>query len=322
MEYMTGKILFTDPTEPLLAEALTAAGFACDHDLDSPRAVILEKLSAYQGLVIRSRLKIDRELIDAAPDLQFIARSGVGVEHIDLAYAASRGITVFTSPEGSRDAVGEHTLGLLLMLMNNLARADRQVRQGQWIRGGNRGYEIKGKTVGILGYGNMGTAFAQRLQGFDCEVIAYDKFKENYGDENAQAVSLAELQARADILSIHIPYTPENHHFINGAFLDAFAHPVWVVNTARGLVLDTAALVERLANGQVRGAALDVIEYEDQSFVHLDPKAQPAPFQQLLEMPQVVLNPHIAGWSYEAEEGHARTLARKILAHYGLPEQV
>ncbi|MCB0639581.1 MAG: hydroxyacid dehydrogenase [Lewinella sp.] len=311
------KILFTDPTEPILTEQLVQAGFSCDHDLESPREIILDKLPGYDGIVIRSRLKIDRELMDAAPRLRFIARSGVGVEHIDLDYAAAKGITVFTSPEGSRDTVGEHTLGLLLMLMNNLARADRQVRHGQWIRGGNRGYEIKGKTIGILGYGNMGTAFAQRLQGFDCEVIAHDKFKKNYGDEHATAVSLQELQTRADVLSIHIPYTPENHHFVNGAFLDAFAKPLWLVNTARGLVLHTADLVERLQSGQVRGAALDVIEYEDQSFVHLDPQAQPAPFQKLLGMPNVVLNPHIAGWSYEAEEGHARTLARKILAQFG-----
>jgi D-3-phosphoglycerate dehydrogenase len=203
------------------------------------------------------------------------------------------------------------------MLMNHLSRADHQVRRGEWIRGGNRGHEIKGKTVGIIGYGNMGQAFARRLQGFSCEVIAYDKFKTNYGDEYANEVSLEELKSRADILSLHIPYLPENHHLVNAEYLAGFQHPIWLVNTARGLAVKTDDLVQALEDGRVRGAALDVIEYEDQSFVHLDPKQQPAAFQRLLELPNVVLNPHIAGWSYEAEEGHAQTLADKIEKTYG-----
>lgn len=310
-------LLFIDPTEPLLWNHLTQLGFNCVDLRQATAEEVMQLLPNAFGVIIRSRMRVDRTFIDTGKQLAFIARSGVGTEHIDLVYAAEKGIEVFTSPEGSRDTVGEHTLGLLLMLMNNLARADRQVRSGEWVRGGNRGYEIKGKTVGIIGYGNMGTAFAQRLQGFDCQVIAYDKFKQNYGNENAQAVSLPELQAKADIVSIHIPYTPENHHFINGELLAGFHKPIWIVNTARGLVLHTEDLVKALDQGSVRGAALDVIEYEDQSFVHLDPKNQPEPFQRLLELPNVVLNPHIAGWSYEAEEGHAKTLARKIEAAFG-----
>lgn len=310
------KVIFIDPAEPLLWQSLTEQGFQCDDHLQSSRQHILDCIDQYEGLVIRSRIKVDRELIDKATQLKFIARSGVGTEHIDLDYAAQRGISVLTSPEGSRDAVGEHTLGLILMLMNHLARADRQVRQGQWIRAGNRGTELKGKTVGILGYGNMGAALARRLAGFECQVIAYDKYKKDYGDAYAKAVSLAELQAHADVLSIHIPYSPQNHYFIDGHFLDAFQKPIWVVNTARGLVLHTAHLVSRLESGQVLGAALDVIEYEDQSFVHLDPMSQPAPFQYLLQAPNVVLTPHIAGWSFEAEAGHASVLAEKIAHLY------
>lgn len=309
-------VLFIDPTEPELWDRLKASGFHCvDLRQASPEQVMAALPTAF-GIVIRSRMKVDRHFLDQATQLSFIARSGVGVEHIDLTYAAQRDITVFTSPEGSRDTVGEHSLGMLLMLMNNLARADRQVREGQWIRGGNRGYEIKGKTVGIIGYGNMGSAFAQRLQGFQCEVIAYDKFKQDYGDEYAEAVSLKELQQRADIISLHIPYLPENHHLVNSEYLNAFNKSIWLVNTARGLVVDTAALVDGLHSGQVSGAALDVIEYEDQSFVHLDPKLQPPAFQALLDHPNVVLCPHIAGWSYEAEAGHARVLADKIIEKF------
>lgn len=310
-------VLFLAPSEPVLWERLTALGYDCRDLQEAPREEVFAALPAAFGVVIRSRFNIDQEFLDTAAQLTFVARSGVGVEHIDLDYAARRKVTIFTSPEGSRDAVGEHTIGLLLMLMNHLSRADQQVRRGEWIRGGNRGHEIKGKTVGIIGYGNMGQAFARRLQGFSCEVIAYDKFKTNYGDEYAREVSLEELKARADILSLHIPYLPENHHLVNAEYLAGFQHPIWLVNTARGLVVKTDDLVAALENGRVRGAALDVIEYEDQSFVHLDPKQQPPAFQRLLELPNVVLNPHIAGWSYEAEEGHANTLAEKIEKTYG-----
>lgn len=309
-----GQVMFIDPAEELLWQSLRDMGYSCHDRMQADREAILAEIPSYDGIIIRSRLRIDRELLDKAERLRFIARSGVGTEHIDLDYAAAKGVQVLTSAEGSRDTVAEHTTGLLLMLLNNLARADRQVRNGEWIRGGNRGYELKGKTVGIIGYGNMGSAFARRLAGFDCRVIAYDRYKTSYGDAYAQEVSLEQLQAAAEIISIHIPYTPDNHYYINGPFLDAFHQPIWLINTARGLVLETAALADRLASGQVRGAALDVIEYEDQSFVHLNPASLPAPFQYLLACPQVVLTPHIAGWSYEAEAGHARVLAAKIAA--------
>jgi D-3-phosphoglycerate dehydrogenase len=240
----------------------------------------------------------------------------VGTEHIDLVYAAQKGVAVFTSPEGSRDTVAEHALGMLLMLMNKLGKADREVRAGKWLREPNRGVEIKGKTVGILGYGNMGQAFARRLVGLACaEVIAYDKFRTNYGDDYARSVGLDELQERSDILSIHIPYLPENHHFIDGPFLDRFARDIYLINTARGTVLNTAHLVERMKSGRVLGAALDVLEYEEMSFSQLDLSSLPEPFQYLRRSDQAVLSPHIAGWSFESKAGHARVLADKI-AHF------
>ena len=309
-------VFFLDKVLPVLADHLTAAGFNCIDYAETPRAEILTALPQCRGIVLRSRLNVDRELLDAAPQLRFVARWGVGTEHIDLDYARERGVTVFTSPEGSRDTVGEHTVGMLLMLLNHLGRADRQVRDGQWVRAANRGTELGGKTVGILGYGNMGRAFAQRLSGFGCRVIAYDKYRENYGDDYAKAVSLAQLQAEADILSLHIFYEG-NRYLVDAGYLAAFAKPIYLINTARGGIVKTEDLIAALESGQVRGAALDVIEYEDQSFVHLDPRTQPAPFQQLLAADNVILTPHIAGWSHEAEVGHGQTLADKIIAAFG-----
>lgn len=308
------KVIFIDEPHPFLSQTLPALGFDCVFMFHDDRETILRSVEDCFGLVIRSRIRLDRPFLQAARSLGFIARLGVGVEHIDLEYAGQRGIAVLTSPEGSRDTVAEHTLGILLMLMNNLGRADRQVRQGGWIRAGNRAVELRGKTVGILGYGNMGTAFAQRLKGFGTRTIAYDKFKPDCGDAFAEAVDLPTLQRESDILSIHIPYTSENHYFVNEYFLKAFAKPIFLVNTARGTVLDTAGLVEVMEAGKVLGAALDVIEYEELSFESLKPRELPAPFQYLVRSDRTVLTPHIAGWSLESNEGHARTLVDKIKA--------
>jgi D-3-phosphoglycerate dehydrogenase len=305
-------ILLIDKPHPFLEGRLSSLGMDVLYHVDTPRADILKLLPLVDGVVMRSRLQADQEFIDAGRRLKFIAREGVGVEHIDIQYAAQRGIEVITSPEGSRDTVAEHTLGLLLCLMNNLARADRQVRQGLWIREGNRAYELKGKTVGILGYGNMGSAFAERLQGFQCQVIAYDKFKTGFSNAFVKEVDLPTFHRETEVLSLHIPYLPENHHFINAAFLEAFTHNIFIVNTARGTVLDTAALVAALQSGRVRGAALDVLEYEETSFEFLQFDALPEPFQYLRQADQVVLSPHIAGWSVESKLGHAQVLAEKI----------
>lgn len=306
------KILFLNSSHPILRQRLESWGFVCEEDLESDENELTEIIGAYDAIVLRSRVSVGRALIDRAARLRCIAREGVGLEHIDVAYAESRGITVLTSPEGSRDTVGEHALGLLLSLLNNLSRADRQVRQGQWIREGNRGVEIRGKTVGILGYGNMGSALARKLRGFEARTIAYDKYKTSYGDACAQEASLEQLWEETDLFSIHIPYMLSNHYFINYDFLERFRKPIFLVNTARGLVLDTAALVAQMEKGKVLGAALDVLEYEETSFEDFRPLEAPAPMQYLLNAPNVVLSPHIAGWSFESKLGHAEVLAEKI----------
>ncbi len=308
------KILVLDPPHPLLIDRLNNLGFELEMDYDSPVEVLQEKIQDYYGLVIRSRIKLQAPLLSKASQLRFIARYGVGLEHIDLDFAAKHKIPVFNSPEGSKDAVGEHTLGMLLMLMNHLGRADREIRAGHWRREPNRGLEIKGKTVGILGYGNMGQSFAQRLAGFEARVIAYDKYREDYGDDYAIAVSLDQLFAESDVLSIHIPYMPSNHYFIDFSFLSSFHKNIYLVNTARGLVLKTQDLVRAMESGQVIGAAIDVIEYEETSFVNLDLADLPQPFQYLRQSERTVLAPHIGGWSMEAKVGHARVLAEKIEA--------
>lgn len=305
-------IIFVDrAAHPYLGKALLAAGHTWVDHATTSRAEILSLLPNFDGLMVRSRLQIDQELLDAGTNLQFVARWGVGTEHIDLAYAKAKGIAVFNSPEGSMHTVAEHTVGMLLMLLNHLGRADREVKSGQWIRRANTGTELGHLTVGLIGYGNMGQSTARRLSGFGCRVLVHDKFRQDYGDAFAEEVSLAELQAKADVVSLHI-YLEGNHYYVNREWLAAFAKPIYLINTARGLACNTAHLVEGLQTGKVLGAALDVIEYEDQSFTTFEPAKQPPPFQELLKMDNVILTPHIAGWSFAAEEGHAQTLMRKI----------
>lgn len=309
--------MLLDAPHPVLLRRLERSGYHCVAHYRTPRAEVMGLLHGFFGVILRSRIAIDRPFIDAGGGLAFIAREGVGTEHIDVEYAEAKGIRVITSPEGSRDTVAEHALGMLLCLMNNLSRADRQVRAGEWVRETNRAVEIKGKTVGILGYGNMGSGLAQRLRGFECRVIAYDKYKTGYGDANAAAVDLVTLWRESDILSLHIPFMASNHYFVDGAFLDRFHKPVYVVNTARGRVLHTADLVERLKNGKVPGAALDVLEYEEGSFDRLQLEELPEPFQYLRQAENVVLSPHIAGWSFESKEKHGLVLAEKIADAFG-----
>jgi D-3-phosphoglycerate dehydrogenase len=306
------RVIFLDNTHPFLFQRLTELGFVCEAQYQTPRPALLAQLGDCFGLVLRSRLRIDAELMNQAEQLAFVARSGVGLEHIDLDYAAQRGVQVLSSPEGSRDTVAEHAIGMLLMLMNKLGLADRQIRAGQWVRSPNRGIEIKGKTIGIIGYGNMGSAFAQKISGFGARLLAYDKFKTQYADHLVQEVQLEQIWAEADIVSLHIPYLPENHYFVNDAFLQGFHKPIFLLNTARGTVLNTADLVKNLESGRVLGAGLDVFEYEEQSFENLDPSTLPAPFQYLRQADNVVLTPHLGGSSVESNEGHAKVLAQKI----------
>ena len=305
------KILFIDTVHPLIREELTGMGYQCDFFPGYGRKEFLSVADQYAGIIIRSKISIDKEFLDRSARLEFIGRVGAGMENIDVGYAESLGIRCLNSPEGNRDAVGEHAMGMLLSMLNHLSRADQQVRQGIWNREGNRGTEIKGKTVGIIGYGNMGSAFAQRLKGFDARVISYDKFKLNYSDGNTIETSMDEIFRQTDILSLHVPLTEETLHLVDDAFLQRFHKQIWLINTARGQVVKTADLVKNLASGKVTGAALDVLEYEDTSFESLSGNI-PADLSYLLKAGNVIMTPHIAGWTHESNVKLAMVLVGKI----------
>lgn len=308
------KILFVDTVHPLLKKQLTASGHQCDEGYQQSRAEVLQHIQPYDGVVIRSRIHIDKELIDHAKALRFIARAGAGMENIDVAYAESKGIKCLNAPEGNRNAVAEHALGMLLSLFNNLVVADKEVRNGEWQRERNRGIELDGKTVGIIGYGNMGSAFAKKLAGFDCEVLAYDKYKTGFGNGHVKESSPEEIFEKADVVSLHVPLTPETTFMVNDQFIQRFKNNIYVINTARGLCLRTSDLVKNMKAGKVLGACLDVNEYEDSSFEKTgeqEAKADEA-WEYLLASDSVVLSPHIAGWTYESNEKMARVLFEKI----------
>jgi D-3-phosphoglycerate dehydrogenase / 2-oxoglutarate reductase len=306
------KVIFIDKPHPYLVERLGQLGYAIEDCHQLPLDEIYPLLGECFGLVIRSRFALDQAFLSCCAQLKFIARMGIGLEHINLAYAESRGIQIFNSPEGSRDTVAEHTLGLMLSLLNHIQRSSQQVRQGQWVREGNKAYELRHRTVGIIGYGNTGSAVAQRLSSFGCQVIAYDKFKTNYAGGLAEEVDLQTIFRQADVVSLHIPYEEYNHYFVDREFLASFHKPIFLINTSRGLVLKTEDLVEALKSGQVLGAGLDVIEYEEQSFSSLEIAQLPEPFQYLRQAENVILTPHIAGLSHEVMGAHARVLAEKI----------
>jgi len=308
------KILCLDTNHPALIAVLREAGLHCDEAYAETRAQVEEMIARYDALVIRSRFKIDRAFIDKATNLKCIARAGAGMENIDVAYAESKGIRCVHAPEGNRDAVGEQAVGMLLALMNNICTADRQVREGKWIREGNRGYELNGKTVGILGYGNMGSAFAQRLTGFGVRVLAYDKYKSGFGSVSVIESTLEELFEEADVLSLHVPLTEETRYLLNETFIKKFRKSIWIINTARGACLCTADLVKQLESGKVRGACLDVLEYEDISFEGLNAAQLPEAFHYLVRSDKVILSPHVAGWTFESHEKIARILAGKVIA--------
>jgi D-3-phosphoglycerate dehydrogenase len=311
------KILHIDSNHPLLWEQLEQAGFVNHADFKSSKQEIEAKIQDYQGIVIRSRFKIDKQFLDKATNLQFIARVGAGLESIDCDYATSKNIALIAAPEGNCNAVAEHTLGMILSLFNKLNIADSEIRSGEWNREKNRGHELDGKTVGIIGYGNMGKAFAKKLRGFDVKVLCYD-IKDNVGDVNAKQVSLQELQQKTDVLSLHIPWTPETDKMVDSSFINAFAKDIWIINTSRGKNIITADLVGAMQSGKVLGAGLDVLEYEKLSFETLfQDKNTPEAFQYLLDGRKVILTPHIAGWTYESHEKLAQVIVDKIKALYG-----
>lgn len=316
------RILVTDSTHPILHDLLRQAGHEVVEDTTLNYDTLLSVIPQYDALVVRSKIIIDRPFLDRARHLRCIGRVGAGMETIDVDYAESLGIRCLNSPEGNRDAVGEHALGLLLALFNNIARADAEVRQGLWQREANRGLELKGRTVGIIGFGNMGSAFAQRLQGFECNIIAYDKYKPaGYAPAYVQEVSLHELQQRAQVLSLHVPLTPETRHMVDYPFIQRFRHPFHLINTSRGVVVDTPGLVRAIDEGLILGTALDVIEYEDMTRDGLDLDHLPDAFHYLLHSPRAVLTPHVAGWTVESKEKLASVLAQKIIETLKTPRK-
>lgn len=310
-------IIHADSNHPDLLKMLANAGHRNIEAYDQTREEIMQSSIAFEGLVIRSRFKIDKVFLDAVPNLKFIARVGAGLENIDVTYAESKGISLFSAPEGNRNAVGEHALGMLLSLFNKLNKADRQVREGLWYREANRGTELDGKTVGIIGYGNTGKAFARKLKGFDVKVIFYD-IKENVADDNATAVSMEELKDRSDVVSLHVPQSESTDRMIDHSFIDDFSKPFWLINTARGKCVVTKDLVKGLQQGKILGAALDVLEYEKSSFEHLfsDGENLPEDLQELLLMQNVIFSPHVAGWTVESHIKLATTIAEKIIGKF------
>ncbi|MBW6492310.1 MAG: hypothetical protein K0B15_14090 [Lentimicrobium sp.] len=313
---MKGRILFIDTAHPWLDQALTEQGFECVWETGADRQHILDKLLDFDGVIVRSKIKFDREALDCATRLKFIGRVGAGMENIDEAYATEKGITCLNAPEGNRDALGEHALGMLLAMLNHLLRVDHQVRNGLWIREGNRGTEINGKTVAIIGYGNMGSAFAEKLSGFGANVIAYDKYKTGFDGPNVKEVQMDEVFAESDILSLHVPLTEETRNLVDHNYLARFRKPIYIINTARGQCLDTAALMDAIDSERVAGAALDVLEYEKLSFENLKSNELPDTFERLIHSTKVILSPHIAGWTHESGFKLADVLLRKIKTLY------
>ena len=311
------KILHLDENHPLLIEQLETAGFQNTKAYTTPKEEVERMLPNFDGIVVRSRFPIDAAFLAHGSRLKFIARVGAGVENIDQDAAKEMGISLFAAPMGNANAVGEHALGMLLNLMNKLRLAHSSIQQGEWLRETHRGEELEGKTVGIIGYGNMGKSFAKKLQGFDvAEVIYYDIVSKT-PDSYARQVLLEELQDKAQVLSLHTPQTPETIGMINAAFLAKMQQPFWLINTARGSAVDTAALVQAIKQGKVKGAALDVLEYEKSSFENLFEKENSQDLNFLLQAPNVLLSPHVAGWSIESHQKLAELIVRQIVLNFG-----
>mgnify|MGYP000602972733 CR=1 FL=1 len=310
------KVLFLDIVHPVLSERLTESGFECVDCSDLSREKITPFLSDADGIVIRSRFKMDQQFLKNAPRIKFIARSGAGMENIDVKYCDAQNIKLFNAPEGNRNAVGEHALAMLLALFNKIIPGDKQIREGKWDREGNRGVELDGKTVGIIGFGNNGSAFAKKLSGFDVKILAHDKYKTGFGNEQVIESDLCDLYESADVISFHIPQNEETIGFANQAFFQSFKKNIYLINLARGKVVETHALVQALKNNTVIGACLDVLEYEKASFESFFEQDIPADFQYLLESKKTILSPHVGGWTNESYFKLSDVLADKIMANF------
>jgi len=313
---MKGKVYFIDSVHPILEQRLTQFGFECIDVTKVPSDQLVEKVIDAVGLVIRSRISLNRSFVSQLVDLQFIARSGSGLENIDIQFCLERNIALFNSPEGNRNAVAEHALGMLLGLLNHIPKSNKEIRLGIWDREGNRGEELDGKTIGIIGYGNNGAAFAKKLRGFDVKVMAFDKYKSGYGDHFVQECTLSALQDQADIISFHVPQNKETVHFFNETFLDSCHKNVYLLNLSRGKIVETSALVTGLKSGKIKGACLDVLEYEKSSFESFFDQEHSADFHYLLQSDQVLLSPHVGGWTTESYFKLSNVLADKITQYF------
>lgn len=307
------KVLFLDTVHPILEQRLTKAGYSCIDGSQLSDEECTSLASDVVGIVIRSRFRLEAEFLNHAKNIKFIARSGAGMENIDEDYCAERNIELHNAPEGNRNAVGEHALGMLLALFNKLHSADAEVRKGKWDREGNRGVELDGKTVGLIGYGNNGSAFAKKLRGFDVEVLAYDKYKHGFGNEFVQEVELETIFENTDVVSFHIPQNEETMFIADEAFFQSFKKSIYLINLARGKVVRTSALVNAMKANKVLGACLDVLEYEKASFESFFEQDLDPNFNYLLNSENVILSPHVGGWTHESYFKLSNVLADKIL---------
>ena len=304
---MNGKILIVDDLHPVFKSRAEQLGYEVDDLPKITRAETLAVISNYDGIAVRTKFKIDRELMEAASGLKFVARAGAGLDNIDEAYAKEHHIQLLNAPEGNRDAVGEHAMGMLLSLINNHRKADIEIRNGIWDREGNRGWELKGKTVGIIGYGFMGSSMAKKLSGFDVKVIAYDKYKTGFSDAYAQECSMEEIVKHSDVLSLHIPLTGETRQMVDEEYLYHFKKNIFFINTARGEIVSTKAVLDAIKSGKILGAGLDVLEVE--KFPNL---AEQPWYQELKESPKVILTPHVGGWTFDSYRKISEVLADKL----------
>jgi D-3-phosphoglycerate dehydrogenase len=306
------KILFIDTVHPLLKQELEKENHICDTAYNKSKTEIEQIISNYQGIIIRSRFKIDKQFIDCGSNLKFIARAGSGLENIDVDYAENKNIHCYNAAEGNRQAVAEHALGMLLSLFNNLNNADQEVREGKWEREKNRGIELAARTVGIIGYGNNGSAFAEVLKGFNVKILAYDKYLTNYPQES----SMETIYKEADIISLHVPLTDETTYLVDDNFINRFAKNFYLINTARGKCVNTKNLVKALENKKIKGACLDVLEYEKSSFENLSKDGLTSDMQYLMNAKNTILSPHVAGWTVESNVKIAEVLLNKFTSDF------
>lgn len=303
------KFLIVDDLHPIFKQRAEQLGFQVHDRPLITREETLQIIKDYSGIAVRTKFRIDQELLDAAPNLEVVARAGAGLDNIDVAVANSKNIKLINASEGNMDAVGEHATGLLLALMNNFRNADIEIRQGKWDREGNRGYELKGKTVGIIGYGYMGRSFAKKLSGFEVNVIAYDKYKTGFSDEFAREVSMEEIVKHSDVLSLHIPLTAETRLKVDDEYFLHFRKPIFFINTARGEIVSVKSVLNAIKSNKILGAGLDVLQTE--KFPAL---AKQDWYNELKQSGKVILTPHVGGWTFDSYRKISEVLADKLEA--------